>query len=361
MTRTAARATAALTVAGLVLAACGGGGSSETTTTTKAKPATTTTKAPPVAPLTGLADPSGAAQTRAALNVKIENTPESRPQTGLDQADVVWEEVVEGQITRFLAMYNSQSPATLGPIRSVRLTDPNIVWPVGGIFAFSGGAKYALDGIAKAPVVLVDESRAGSAMYRERSRVAPHNLYGRGDLLFQKGGTPVPPPALFTYTTKRSAAPTPGTQAALSARVGFNGSYAVDWTWDATRRAWMRAAGGRPFVVASGNQISATNVVIMAITYRGGPGAMQAEGILTGEGRAIVLTDGLAIEGRWIRPNLTTPAKFVDGAGRTVPLAPGNTWVELPDVSYPLSVTPAPVPATTTTAKGTRSTSTTKP
>ena len=99
----------------------------------------------------------------------------------------------------------------------------------------------------------------------------------------------------------------------------------------------------------------------MAITYRGGAGAMQAEGILTGEGRAIILTDGLAIEGRWIRPSVTAPAKFVDGAGRTVALTPGNTWVELPDTSYPLTVTPAPVPATTTTAKGARPSSTTKP
>ncbi|MFM7616680.1 MAG: DUF3048 domain-containing protein [Actinomycetes bacterium] len=347
-TRTVLATASVLVIASAVLAACGGGGSSGTSTTSAGKPATTTTTAPPVAPLTGLPDPSGAARARAALSVKIENSPESRPQTGLDQADVVWEEVVEGQITRFLAMFNSQSPATLGPIRSVRLTDPNIVWPVGGIFAFSGGAKYALDGIKKAPVVLVDESRAGSAMYRERSRRAPHNLYGRGDALFQKGGSPVPPPALFTYTSKRPGTTTPGTQAALSARVGFNGSYAVDWTWDAGRRAWLRSTSGRPFTVASGAQVSATNVVIMAITYRGGPGAMQAEGIMTGEGRAIVLTDGLAIEGRWIRPDQSTPARFVDGAGRTIALTPGNTWVELPDVSYPLAVTPAPVPAPTT-------------
>ncbi|MEY3361293.1 MAG: hypothetical protein RL531_1012 [Actinomycetota bacterium] len=349
MIRAVAGATAVVASGAFALAACGGGDGSESTTTSKAEPVTTTTTAPPVAPLTGLADPTGAAQGRAALSVKIENTPESRPQTGLDQADVVWEEVVEGQITRFVAMFNSQSPATLGPIRSVRLTDPNIVWPVGGIFAFSGGARYALDGIAKAPVVLVDESRAGSAMYRERSRRAPHNLYGRGDALFQKGGTPVPPPALFTYTTKRRVTDAPGTQAALAARVGFKGSYAVDWTWDAPRRVWLRSTTGRPFTVASGAQVSATNVVIMAITYRGGAGAMQAEGILTGEGRAIVLTDGLAIEGRWIRPNQTTPARFVDGAGRTVALTPGNTWVELPDVSYPLAVTPAPV-ATPTSA-----------
>ena len=193
--------------------------------------------------------------------------------------------------------------------------------------------------------MLVDESRAGNAMYRERSRVAPHNLYGRGDLLFQKGGTPVPPPPLFSYTSKRSATTAPGTQAALAARVGFNGSYAVDWTWDATRRVWLRSTSGRPFVVASGNQITATNVVIMAITYRGGAGAMQAEGVLTGEGRAVVLTGGVAVEGRWIRPAVDRPARFVDAAGRTIPLTPGNTWIELPDPSYPITVTPAVVPA----------------
>ena len=74
------------------------------------------------------------------LSVKIENTPEARPQSGLEAADIVWNEVVEGQYTRFLAMYQSHSTDVVGPIRSVRLTDPLIVWPVGGIFAYSGGA-----------------------------------------------------------------------------------------------------------------------------------------------------------------------------------------------------------------------------
>lgn len=330
----------------ILLAACGGGDDPEPTTTTRAARTTTTTTAPPVAPLTGRPDPSGAARGRPALSVKVENTPEARPQSGLDAADVVWEEVVEGQITRFLAMFQSQSPATVGPIRSVRLTDPNIVWPVGGIFAFSGGAKYALDGISRAPVTLVDESRAGAAMYRDRSRSAPHNLYGRGDALFAKGGTPVPPPALFTYSeAPRRPDAARATTAAVGARVGFNGSYATDWTWDPTRRVWLRSNAGRPFTVSGGAQITATNVVIWVVTYRGGAGAMQAEGVLTGEGRVVVLTDGVAVDGRWVRPSVTEPARFLDPSGRVIPLTPGNTWVELPDTSYPITVTPAPVGA----------------
>ena len=340
------RVAAPLTAAALLLAACGGGGGSEPTTTSRAARTTTTTTAPPVAPLTGLPDPTGAASGRPALSVKVENTPEARPQSGLDVADVVWEEVVEGQITRFLAMFQSRSPGAVGPIRSVRLTDPNIVWPVGGIFAFSGGAKYALDGISRAPVTLVDESRAGAAMYRDRSRRAPHNLYGRGDALFAKGGTPVPPPALFTYSgAPRRADAARGVTAASAARIGFNGSYATDWTWDPSRRVWLRSNAGRPFTVAGGAQVTATNVVIWVVTYRGGAGAMQAEGVLTGEGRVVVLTGGVAVEGRWIRPAVDRPARFADAAGRTIPLTPGNTWVELPDPAYPITVTPAVAPA----------------
>ena len=138
----------------------------------KKSAATSTTKpaAAAVAPLTGLPDPTGVAQTRPVLSVKVENTPEARPQSGIEDADIVWDEVVEGQITRLLAMFQSKSADVVGPIRSVRLTDPLIVWPVGGIFAFSGGAKYALNAIEDAPVTLVDENKAGTAMFRDRTR-----------------------------------------------------------------------------------------------------------------------------------------------------------------------------------------------
>ncbi|HSO95040.1 MAG TPA: DUF3048 domain-containing protein, partial [Acidimicrobiia bacterium] len=91
-----------------------------------------------VAPLTGQPDTNGA-RHRPALAVKIENTPDARPQAGLDTADVVYEEQVEGGITRFWAVFNSTRPTTVGPIRSVRAMDPNLLAPLGGIAAYSGG------------------------------------------------------------------------------------------------------------------------------------------------------------------------------------------------------------------------------
>ncbi len=166
-------------------------GSSTTTTTT-------TTVAPPIAPLTGLSDSSKESITRPALTVKIENTPEARPQSGLDGADVVYEEVVEGGITRFAAIFNSKVPDSIGPIRSTRAMDPNIVWPVGGIFAYSGGADVNVTAIKAAPVAAIDETAAGGAMFRN-SRPAPHNLYGKTAQLFALGGKPVPPSPLFQY------------------------------------------------------------------------------------------------------------------------------------------------------------------
>src|SRR5690348_9771369 len=89
-------------------------------------------KKTPIAPLTGLPDPGGVANHRPAITVKINNT-DARPQAGIDQADVVYEEVVEGGITRLAAIFNSHAPDKVGPVRSVRRTDQSIVWPVGGV------------------------------------------------------------------------------------------------------------------------------------------------------------------------------------------------------------------------------------
>jgi hypothetical protein len=339
------RATFAIAAAvALVAAACGGGGgddkgASKTTTSSSAKPA-----APPVAPLTGLPDPSGVAQTRPVLSVKVENTPEARPQSGLESADIVWDEVVEGQITRLLAMFQSRSTDVVGPIRSVRLTDPLIVWPVGGIFAFSGGAPTIVKAIEAAPVKLVVENSAGAAMFRDRSRRSPHNLFGHPDALFAFGGTPSPPPPLFRYLAARTA---PSGTPATAATIAFRGAYAVGYTWDAASGTWLRTTAGRPFVSRTGSQIATQNVVILPVTYQGGVGNEGSEAQLIGQGSATVLSGGTVIQGTWVRPDKTKPMELRTADGKPIRLGPGSTWVELPDVSYPVNVVSPPPPSPT--------------
>jgi hypothetical protein len=321
-----------------VIAACGGSGSSAA----KPKPqpsTTTTTKPPPVAPLTGLPDPQAVAQARPLVSIKIDNDSSlARPQTGIDQADVVWDEVVEGQATRFLAMFNSTAPDVVGPVRSVRLTDPLIVWPEGGIFAYSGGAPYAVQGIAKAPVKQINETSAGAAMFRDPSRRPPHNLYARPPALFALGGTPTPPPPLFDYSTKPITAGAP----ASSVHIGFSREFAVTYTFDAPTGHWLRATVAGPFVTKSGAQIAPTNVIVLPVTYAGGVGVIGAQAQLVGNGPVQVFTNGRVIQGTWARAANAEPMKFTAADGSPIRLTPGPTWVELPDATYAIDVTTPP-------------------
>ena len=323
----------------LALAGCGGGKKaakkSAAAPTTTAKP-----KAPPVAPLTGVPDPTGASLKRCAVTVKIDNTQRSQPKYGVDQADVVYEEVVEDGYTRLAAMFNSQAPDRVGSVRSVRKTDQSLVWPIGGVFVYSGGAPYAIASISTAPVVRLDETSAGPLMFRDRSRKAPLNLYAHLDFMYSRCGTHVSPPALFTYRGAHAAV---GGVPAASVRVGFLGDFPVTWTWDAASGTWKRSIFGSPELVASGVQLAPKNVVVMFVSYVGGDPShhdIGAEAVLTGNGKAIVFTAGKEITGTWSRPDKAKPAQLLDAAGKVIALTPGQTWVELPDVTYSVTKTP---------------------
>jgi hypothetical protein len=321
----------------VALAACGGG--KKAVKKAAAAPATTVKpKVPPVAPLTGLPDPTGAARKRCAVTVKIDNRLEGHPKYGVDQADVVYEEVVEGGYTRIAAIFNSQAADRVGPVRSVRKTDQSLVRPIGGVFAYSGGAPYAIESINTAPVVQLDETRAGPLMFRDHSRKSPFNLYAHVDFMYSRCGTPVPPPALFTY---RGAQPAVGGVPASTVRVGFLGSFAVNWTWDAPSGSWKRSMFGSPELVASGAQLAPKNVVVMYVSYVGGDShGLGAEAVLTGHGNALVFVAGKEITGTWSRPDKNHPAQLLDAAGKVIKLTPGQTWVELPDTTYSVTKTP---------------------
>jgi len=333
---------AALAVTASIAVACSGDDEPEAKEQ-KADPTTTTTAPPPppAAPLTGLPDTTGAL-TRPALSVKVENSPEARPQSGLETADVVYEEVVEGGITRFVAIFNSVIPEVVGPIRSVRDMDPNIVWPVGGIFAYSGGAPGPVSHIMDAPVNLVDEGATGTAMYRDRGKAAPHNLFGYTQALFDRGGQPVPPPPLFSYLAPGEPLATAPVVAepVTSVRVGFQSGYDPTWTYDATTGTWLRSYGFQPFMAASGAQIAPVNVVVQFIDYPG-----YSDGKTLGEGDVWVFAGGQVVRGRWVRPAPEQPAQFVDGFGAPIKLAPGNTWVELVPRNTAVDVVGPPPPA----------------
>jgi hypothetical protein len=309
-------------------------GSPTTTTTT-----TTTTTAPvyPTAPLTGLPDPTGLSITRPALTVKIENTPEALPQWGISQADVVYEEIVNGGITRLAAIFNSQAPTKVGPVRSVRPTDTQVVWPIGGIFAFSGGAPYAIDSIETAPVKLIDEDAAGAAMFRDPDLEAPHNLFASAPALFAFEGTPTPPPALFSY---RAATAKPVGAPVTKFVVPFPSIYPVTWTWDSATTSWDRTIFGQSDVTGTGQRESPKNVIVMYVNYVNGIGTENSYADLQGSGTAMVFSGGKEIVGTWSRGSSKADViQYETSSGATIRLTPGQTWVELLNDGTALSIT----------------------
>lgn len=295
-------------------------------------PTTTPAADPDRWPLTGLEDTDPAA--RPALAVKIENSAQARPQTGLAEADIVWEEMVEGGITRFNAVYHSQLPPSVGPIRSVRPMDAAIVAPLGGPQVISGGQRLFLEDVAAAGVQLISHDGGGDGFERNPDRRAPHNLYGSPEVFVEQAESQDPPPpqlemAATPEEATASLAGEPATAVALTFPAASPG-----WTWDEESGAWLRDESGEPALAASGEQLTTTNVVVLRVEIVASAGRDQSgdavpETVLVGEGDALVASGGQVIETTWRKSSPQDPVELQSADGAPVLLAPGTTWIEL--------------------------------
>lgn len=305
---------------------------------TSAAPTTSTPPPPPppvLWPLTGLE--SGPVLPHPALAVKIENSLDARPQTGLNSADMVWEEVVEGGITRFVAVYHSTMPAEIGPVRSVRPMDPAIAAPLHGLFAFSGGQAGYVSAVGDAGMQVLSFDQGNDGFYRIDSRRAPHNVYaapltllGQADPEHQAA-----PVAQFDLaaTAAEATAPTTGTPATVL-NLTLSGLSHPQWTWSAPDATWVRAEGTTPAVESDGTPLRATNVVVVRVdvvtTGATDPaGNPVPESVLEGRGEALVATGGTTLQVTWVKDTVADRLVLLDAAGNPVRLAPGRTWVEL--------------------------------
>lgn len=322
----------------LALAGCSGGSKKAApTTTTGASTTVAPVAAGDTAPLTGLPQPDAARRARPALVVKIDNAPIGRPQTGFNQADVVFVEKVEGQITRLFTIFQTNDADPVGPVRSARSTDIALVTPLNRpLFAYAGtnAAFQAL--VDKAPLVDVGYNKAGPDFKRTPPKPAPYNLYTSTSALFKRAPADAKaPPALFTYRTAGQAATG---DAAAGLHVEYKAgtrATVVDYAWDAGTGTWKRTQDGSPFSDSAGVQAAPKNVVVQFTTYqdtgqRDPSGAVVDEGKLIGTGDAWVLTDGKVTKGKWSKPTAEAVPSYSDAAGKPIGLTPGTTWVELP-------------------------------
>ncbi|MGV8966764.1 MAG: DUF3048 domain-containing protein [Cellulomonas sp.] len=295
-------------------------------------------------PLTGVAATDVA--TRAALAVKIENPKEARPQTGLDQADIVWEEVVEGGVTRYAAVFHSQVPVEVGPIRSVRPMDAGIAGPMHGIVAFSGGQAGFVSAVKASGSQILSNDAGNGGFYRTKNRSAPHNVYGTPATFWAQADADhqANPPEQFVFarSAEQATAVVSGTPAS-SLSITMSGYSHPSFTWDAASSTWQRSEAGSPATAASGSRLAGTNVITLSVVLvdsgtRDPAGSVVPETKIVGSGAAVVATGGKTIAATWTKTATETPVVLTTADGQVVRLAPGTTWVELVPTSGSVTV-----------------------
>ena len=328
--------------------------STTTTTTTSTTSTTTTTLAPitttldggvpawppyeTLPPLDGVAALTGTPASpelaaRPVLAVKIDNYRRGRPQWGLDLADLVIEENVEG-VTRFVAMFHTRLPDRAGPVRSARTGDLDLFSALNRpILGWSGGNPGVTRWVQSAAFsgVLVDFTAQKNPCYnRNSSRRAPHNLQLNPSCVIDTVTNGGPARPLFAFDSGWSPPEHYQSSPDTSFEVPMDG-VRVGWAWDAAAGLYRRSQDGSPHRSVEGGQISANNVVELYVFHAPSPvDARSPNPITVGNGRAVVHRNGEAIEGIWVRRSAFESFVLADATtGEHIPLQAGTTFVEL--------------------------------
>lgn len=305
-------------------------------------------------PLTGLpVDDADADDTeRPAMLVKVSNSPEARPQTGLDRADVVYEELVEGGVTRYLAVFHSDLPDVVGPVRSARPVDTQVLAGFGAPGFFYSGAREEVRALlASSPGAVLTEGIP--VFFRDdgtyaSTPVAPHDLFVRvaeARAVAEESGA-----AAFAGLGWRfDEQPPDGETAGAGDGTGQDGddaagsddggagveipmsrSFTTSWTYDDQAGVYRRSQDGTPSEVTGEGRIGAANVVVLAVRHYVGDSGFPETDVL-GQGDALILRDGRRYAATWSKPTAAAPLELLTPDGEPFPLAPGRTWIHLPD------------------------------
>jgi hypothetical protein len=344
MKRSYAGVLVGIATASAVLTACG-------SPTPRAVARTTTTTKPipppngPKCPLTGEPAPPGGVPQRPALAVKVDNFSAARPQSGLAQADIVFEEPVEGGITRYVAVFQCQNASLVGPIRSARNIDIGILGEFGHpLLVNVGGIQPVLDNIENSPIQEIDLRTHDAANVHPPGRFAPYDTYAVTSALWalQPNQDAAAPSPVFTY----SKTPPIGIENA-SVSIPYPGSNVV-WTYDPSSQQYLRSYGATPDDLNGGPQNSAADVIVQTVQITYGPWLendvggyeVQANLYQGASGPAEIFRNGVEIAGTWQRDALGQPTQFISSTGVPITLQPGRTWVELVPSTVAVTATP---------------------
>lgn len=278
-------------------------------------------------PLTGLQ--SDKEMKERPVMVMVENSPKARPQTGLDQADIVYEILAEGDITRFVAVYQSQKPEVIGPVRSIRPYFVQLGEQIDAVIVHAGWSQDAMNLIASRKLNHLDQVYGDDKYYwRDKSRKAPHNLYtsiekvreGAVNKKFRPEWKEVKLPFLQNGTTIE------GTLANLVTIPYING-YKVSYQYDESTNTYLRTMAGKPHNdKETDKQLSAANLLIVEAKHRILDKAGRRDVDVIGPGKGYLLQQGSAQEIVWENKDGLIRAY---ANGKELPLLQGKTWVQV--------------------------------
>lgn len=270
--------------------------------------------------------------------IMVENSPEARPQAGLASAGIVFEALVEGGISRFLALYMEDQPGNIGPVRSARRHYLDIIVPFDAAIAHAGGSGTALSQIRNQKIKDIDHGANAGAFQRISSRFAPHNLFTSRAKLLQVHKSRGYMESKFTSLARKEKEEPLKTAKASSIdfRISRSQLYNPHFDYDKKSNVYKRSQGGRPHTDKdSGKQITSKVVIAIETSYRKS-GIYSIYG-MSGKGTVTIFQDGDVIKGTWSKKNRSGQYSFTDAKGDPIKLTPGRTWITLVtagDVSY---------------------------
>jgi hypothetical protein len=314
----------ALTATSLLLSACGGSSSSGDPAAPQQVEGGQSVAQ--FWPLTGLKVPTNktAQLDHPVLVAKMDNTEASQPQVGLSHADMVVEELVEGGLTRLAAFFYSEIPSNVGPIRSMRASDIDVVSPVHASMVTSGAAPRTIARIQGAHITFYGQGAKG--MYRSSERHSPYNLLVHLNSVAEAAKTKAATPP--DYLTWGDDSDWPKGVKATSISAQFSGGHTTEWQF--TNGTYHNLNSNAP----AGDQFPATNVVVLRVRegdagYLDPAGNHVPETLLTGKGPAMVFHNGQMVRATWHKgKQAISPITFTTKKG-ALKMPAGHTWIEL--------------------------------
>lgn len=277
---------------------------------------------------------------REPVGIMIENAAFSgvRPQFGLSEADIIYEVVVEGGITRFLAIYtNPQLPKVIGPVRSARPTYLEFISEYDGLYGHAGGSPDALAAIEGLGIKDLSALGADSRFfYRDDSRTAPHNLFTRNDLVTfalrdKNLSNTEPKYKSWEFKDDNSPEEAPSEEKYVHIDFGSGPLYEVKYVYNYDYNTYDRFNGGEKQTDSNnGNTLQARNVIVQIVPEAipaGDNGRVNFS--VTGEGDVYIARDGEVIKGRWKKPDRLSRTEYFDSEGKAIELNRGTIWVEI--------------------------------